>query len=312
MLKILLPAIGLFFVATAAKSADNTSPAVIKDHYFLSLRCDNYLSDITIEERKVLSEAVNTLIIEDIIGFLEKEDSLLKRIQKEFKGTGINFNPGLLQAKEQLEGMPKFSDIYTNANYSSQNAVEAISAVTKIRNAKKRTGAQREEIENYMYCQIASVAAGLGAYANFSETYASYVQARPQSADVGYFNIKVDKGEAKSTVGTGNRYTEPQRWEGSRFYIVHASFKNMDTESRMPIAGSLMINYDGKEYEFDSIEPILLDGYNLWMKKINPLIAMKTKLVYRIPDEIQGDVYWKPGRNSDDTKLWVGALKAVK
>jgi hypothetical protein len=78
----------------------------------------------------------------------------------------------------------------------------------------------------------------------------------------------------------------------------------------MPVEGSLFISYNGKEYEFDSVEPIASEGYNMWFRKINPLIAMKTKIVYRIPDEIEGPVFWRPGRNATDTKLWLGYIKA--
>jgi hypothetical protein len=72
----------------------------------------------------------------------------------------------------------------------------------------------------------------------------------------------------------------------------------------------LYITYNGKEYEFDSVETVMAEGYNIWFKKVNPLITMKTKIVYRIPDEIEGDVFWKPGRNPDDKRLWVGSVKA--
>jgi hypothetical protein len=39
---------------------------------------------------------------------------------------------------------------------------------------------------------------------------------------------------------------------------------------------------------------------------------MKTKIVYRIPDEIHGEVFWRPGRNPSDTKLWLGFISAAK
>jgi hypothetical protein len=80
----------------------------------------------------------------------------------------------------------------------------------------------------------------------------------------------------------------------------------------LPVEGSLFINYNGKEYEFDSVEPIMVEGYNIWFRKINPLITMKTKIVYRVPNEVHGEVFWRPGRNPNDIKLLVGTINAAK
>ncbi|MDT4867250.1 hypothetical protein FQZ97_1021480 [compost metagenome] len=163
-----------------------------------------------------------------------------------------------------------------------------------------------------MYCGITAAFSGEGLYASHVERYVSFVQSRVKKAQIGYFEVTSDKGTYGSKVGTGNQFAEPKAWEGSRFYIVHASFKNTDTESRLPVEGSLFITYNGKEYEFDSIEPIMLRGYNIWFAKVNPLVTMKTKIVYRIPNEIHGEVFWRPGRNASDTRLWLGFIDAAK
>ena len=52
--------------------------------------------------------------------------------------------------------------------------------------------------------------------------------------------------------------------------------------------------------------------YNIWFRSINPLITMKSKIVYRIPNEVSGEVFWQPGRNPNDTRLWLGKVDAVE
>jgi len=63
----------------------------------------------------------------------------------------------------------------------------------------------------------------------------------------------------------------------------------------MLMDGSVWINYNGKDYEFDKSESIMAEGWGLFLDQINPLISKTTNLVYKIPAEIKGDIYWQPG-----------------
>ena len=63
----------------------------------------------------------------------------------------------------------------------------------------------------------------------------------------------------------------------------------------MLMDGSVWINYNGKDYEFDKSESIMAEGWGLVLDQINPLISKTTNLVYKIPAEIKGDIYWQPG-----------------
>lgn len=310
MNKATVSIIALLNYSNAVAGEDVTIKAVMADLYFLSLRCDSYLAEVTPEERELMIKAADKFEINETLRFVTGRDAIINDFQKPFKSIGLSFNSNLSEYQKKLKGEPDLSGLYADEIYSSEMHTEALNTWSQIKKTNNRSKVQKENINKFVFCRIATVAAGLGANANYSENYAAYVVARPRKASIGYFEVSADRGTYGKEVGTGNRYAEPKSWDGSRFFTVHATFKNMDTESRLPVEGSLFINYDGREYEFDSVEPIALEGYNIWFRKINPLIAMKTKIVYRIPDEVYGEVFWRPGRNPDDKRLWIGNIKA--
>ena len=93
------------------------------------------------------------------------------------------------------------------------------------------------------------------------------------------------------------------------YLIINASFKNTDKESRMLMDGSVWINYNGKNYEFDKAETVMLEGWGLLLDQINPLTTKTTNLVYKMPAEIKGNAYWQPGRANRDKKILLGNLE---
>lgn len=125
-----------------------------------------------------------------------------------------------------------------------------------------------------------------------------------RSANIGYFDVAIKSCSVTNGPVTGNSYTEPDDWPDSRFVVIDADFKNLDQEGRLPSEGSLIIKHNGRELRYDSTESILQEGYGIYFKSVNPLITMPTKIVYRIPNEVSGEVSWEPGRNPDNRKLW--------
>ncbi|MCY1355849.1 hypothetical protein D9M69_422860 [compost metagenome] len=125
-----------------------------------------------------------------------------------------------------------------------------------------------------------------------------------RESSIGYFDVKINTCNVSDLPITGNKYTEPKHWAGSRFVVIDATFKNQDQEGRLPSEGSLIINHEGRELRYDSTEAIMQEGYGIYFKSVNPLITMPTKIVYRIPDEVSGEVSWEPGRNSEGKRLW--------
>lgn len=126
-----------------------------------------------------------------------------------------------------------------------------------------------------------------------------------EDAKFGNFQIKRESCKVSTSVGTSNPYSEPEPWDGSQFVVIDARFKNLDTEGRLPSEGSLIIQTsDGRELRYDTTETVMQRGYGIYFKSINPLVTMPTKIVYRIPTDISGEVLWEPGRNTDKKKLW--------
>lgn len=285
---------------------------VIKDGYFSTGECNKYIEGMPISDKLMLRDASTAFEIEDMLIFVYGGKSATQDIKSLLNSTTYTFNPELAEAREFLKDKPDRLDSYSDEIYSKETLEAAILGRNTVLTNLGKTREDNTNPDNYLHCMVAGNAVGLGVNANHFKRYVEYVGQVVKKATIGHFEISAPSFNYGPTVGTGNRYAEPKKWPDSRFFIVNASFKNLDTESRLPVEGSLFINYNGKDYEFDSVEPIMLEGYNIWLKQINPLITMKTKIVYRIPNEIHGEVFWRPGRNPSDTKLWLGFIETAK
>ena len=124
-----------------------------------------------------------------------------------------------------------------------------------------------------------------------------------------YFEVTVKKISIEDKVKTGNQFTELKKEEGIRYLILNTTFKNISDKSRMLINGKVLINYNGKKYNFDHSETILSDGWGLLRGKINPLTTKTTNLVYKIPAEIKGEAYYKPGRSGKKDLIELGVIE---
>lgn len=123
-----------------------------------------------------------------------------------------------------------------------------------------------------------------------------------------YFDITVNEVNLQDRVNTGNQFANLKPEQGNMYLIINASFKNTDNESRMLMDGSVWINYNGKDYEFDKSETVMLEGWGLLLDQINPLTTKTTNLVYKIPAEIKGNAYWQPGRAKKSQRILLGNL----
>ena len=124
-----------------------------------------------------------------------------------------------------------------------------------------------------------------------------------------YFDIQVNKVSVKDRVNTGNEFSDIKPEAGNKFLIFNVTFKNTDKESRMIQEGSVWINYNGKDYEYDKSETILPEGYGVILEQINPLTFKTTNLVYKLPEEIKGVALWNPGRAEKDQVINLGEIK---
>lgn len=123
-----------------------------------------------------------------------------------------------------------------------------------------------------------------------------------------YFDVKVNHIEISNSVRTGNEFADLPAEEGVKYIIMNVTYKNTDTESRMIMDGVLWVNVGEKEYEFDKTETVMLDGWGILLDQINPMVSKTTNIVYKIPSDLSGDLYWQPGRADDDERIELGSL----
>jgi hypothetical protein len=130
-----------------------------------------------------------------------------------------------------------------------------------------------------------------------------------QTLKTDYFDVTITKAGLTSKLSTGNEFSDEVAGEGNQFLVLTTTFKNVDNESRMITDGSVFISYNGKDYEFDKSETVMAEGFGLFLDQINPLTSKTTKLVYKLPAEIKGPAYYKPGRADENERIFLGDLK---
>jgi len=307
-LLILLPI--LHIAESSAAGADKNHDLVLADNYFASDQCVKYLKEIAPAITRSIMDDTKIMVIDDMLGYVTGKDTLISRYESEERGQLV-LAQSMLDARKKIATQKDFSADFTDRDFSPELADAAFDRFERLVKDKSPQGTFIVEgYWKYLDCRGIEAAIGKSPWMDYLSNYVIFSGNRKTSSHIGFFDVAVLGNVTRKNVSTGNRFAEPKPDSSSRFLIIDASFKNTDTESRIPQEGSLFISYNGKEYEYDAVEPITLEGYNIWFRKLNPLITMKTKIVYRIPDEIEGQVYWRPGRNSSDTRLWVGDVKA--
>ena len=78
------------------------------------------------------------------------------------------------------------------------------------------------------------------------------------------------------------------------YMVISLTLKNISTETIMIGAGELIVYYNDKEYIFDTPELMVSKGWYICCTNINPLISVRRNLVYKLPQEIEGPVFYKP------------------
>jgi len=124
-----------------------------------------------------------------------------------------------------------------------------------------------------------------------------------------YFDVTVNNVSVKEWVNTGNEFADLPKEAGTRYLIINTTFKNTSNESRMLFEGEVLINYNGQEYLYDKSETIMLEGWGLFLDQINPLTSKTTKIVYKIPAEIKGTAYYRPGRSGKKDLIELGNIE---
>ena len=125
-----------------------------------------------------------------------------------------------------------------------------------------------------------------------------------------YFDYTVNSVKIDPRVSTGNQYTDLAPEQGNLYLIINTTIKNTDDESRMlPGSGTIWIDSNGKSYEFETAEAIMLEGWGVLMEELNPLTTKTTNLVFKIPSELKGAVYWQPPRARKKEVIALGNIQ---
>ncbi|MEW6061903.1 MAG: DUF4352 domain-containing protein [Bacteroidota bacterium] len=120
-----------------------------------------------------------------------------------------------------------------------------------------------------------------------------------------YFQVTVNNVYLTRELKTGNEFIDEKyntKLGNSIFLVIDATVKNIDSESRYFPNGILIANYNGKELKYDKAEDIV--GYTFMYEQLNPLIEKTSKVVFRVPNELSGPLFWIPGRSSE--KIFLG------
>ena len=258
-------------------------------------------SSLTPEESDFMFSIQKNLMTAEILGFAVGADTVLGDYYAERKGK--EFNADLLKIK-QLAKQGSFSRL-VDADFDAANAAlgEALKG-HKFPN----------DAYNVINCRVGAIGSTAPtAYNTYATSYLKGLQAKQEvmHGQVGYFDVTVNDCTISKSIDTGNRFSTVKPDPDARFLTVNATFKNTDNEGRLPLEGSLFISKDGKDFKFDTTESIMSEGYGIRLRSLNPLIKLNTKIVYKVPNELSGEVYWKPGRNAQDKKLWCTYLPSA-
>lgn len=129
------------------------------------------------------------------------------------------------------------------------------------------------------------------------------------------FDITVNKTDIKDKVSAGAKYYDINTGDeiyalktenGSKYLVINITVKNTGLESNTLPDGSVWINYNGNDYEYNDTEFVVDENYGL--KEMNPLVSRTTNLVFKIPTEIKGKAYYQPYSSQNDKKISLGTL----
>lgn len=285
---------GLASAATAKKGTTNTGlpdcSAVTFDG-----------SNLTEEENDYFFSNQKYISTTQILRFALGRDSILADFYARRKGT--DFNANVLKIKDLAKQKGLASQMTHDLTVAENSHIEQ----NKNHKWTKDTG-------DTLFCRIDAIGdTATNSYNTYAASYLKGLQAKHEAmhGQVGYFDVTVNDCTLSKSIDTGNRYSAVKPDPDARFLTVNATFKNTDNESRLPLEGSLVISKDDKDFKFDTAETIMSDGYGIRMRSLNPLIKLNTKIVYKVPNELSGVVYWKPGRNAEDKKLWCTYLPSA-
>jgi len=258
-------------------------------------------SNLTEKENDYFFSNQKNFSTSEILRFALGRDSILAELHARRKGA--DFNADVMKIKD----LAKKKGLALQMTHDLTVAENAFIEQNKNHKWTKDTA-------DTLFCRIDAIGdTAPNSYNTYATSYLKGLEAKQEAmhGQVGYFDVTVNDCTISKSIDTGNRSSAVSPDPDARFLTVNATFKNTDYEGRLPFEGSLIISKDDKDFKFDTTETIMSDGYGIRLRSLNPLIKLNTKIVYKVPNELSGDVYWKPGRNDENKKLWCTYLPAA-
>ncbi|MCL9657621.1 DUF4352 domain-containing protein [Pseudomonas protegens] len=285
------------FASAATAKKDATKTTELPDCSAVTFDGTN----LTEEENNYFFSNQKDISTAEILRFALGRDAILADFYARRKGT--DFNADVLEIK----GLAKQKGLALQITHDLTVAENAYIEQNKNHSWTKDTA-------DTLFCRIDAIGdTATNSYNIYATSYLKGLKAKLEDmhGQVGYFDVTVNDCTISKSIDTGNSYSAVKPDPNARFLTVNATFKNTDNESRLPLEGSLFIRKDDKVFKFDTTETIMSDGYGIRLRSLNPLIKLNTKIVYKVPNELSGEVYWKPGRNAEDKKLWCTYLPSA-
>ena len=111
-----------------------------------------------------------------------------------------------------------------------------------------------------------------------------------------YFDVTVNSYNTRKSAGS--EYMKTEAGPGNTLLIIDVTYKNSSSEARFLSSGEVMVLVDGKELRFDSAEVVMDDGY-ITFENLNPMTSITGKVVFKIPEGLKGEIFYKPARSSE-------------
>ena len=64
------------------------------------------------------------------------------------------------------------------------------------------------------------------------------------------------------------------------------------------MGGEVVVRVDKKEFLFDTAEVIFADRYIVF-DSLNPMVTRKGYIVFKVPEGLKGEIFYKPARSSE-------------
>ena len=89
-------------------------------------------------------------------------------------------------------------------------------------------------------------------------------------------------------------FDDKQPAKGNHFVVLDVAVRNTDTQPRVFSEGQIIASDASRERSFTTPVNIFADGY-LQLQVLPPSTAARGKIVYEVPDDARGVLYWVPG-----------------